>query len=176
MDKIKISPFKGRFRISQNRHSQHGGLDLVALDDRTVYSITSGIVEYTGFENNGFGEYVRVRHNDGTRMYYGHLVKGSTQVKQGQPVAIGCKIGIEGTTGKSTGLHLHIEMRGTGYDKKSLDINQILGTKNNTGGVYMLDEKQTLPENIKQWIADNPDAIYYITQILTFVWDNRNSL
>jgi MYXO-CTERM domain-containing protein len=59
----------------------------------------------------GFGNYVRITHADGKSTYYGHLMNGSIQVRSGQRVTCGQRIGKVGSSGNSTGPHLHFEPR-----------------------------------------------------------------
>jgi murein DD-endopeptidase MepM/ murein hydrolase activator NlpD len=135
------SCFKGKFKVTSPRayrtlngkKEYHGGLDLVALEDKTVYAIADGKVDAVPYEANGFGYYVRQLLPDGRRIYYGHLAKGSIQVKKGQSVKQGDKLGTMGSTGKSTGPHTHIELRPKGTKKESLDISEFTGIPNKKG-------------------------------------------
>lgn len=113
----------------------HKGIDLVG-EDKNIYSVCGGTVEYAGWENAknkscGFGLYVRVRLDDGRRIYYAHLNK--ILVSCGKRVKAGDIIGIEGATGNVTGRHLHIELRTVGNSKESLDICEFLGIENKAG-------------------------------------------
>ncbi len=60
---------------------------------------------------SGFGNYVRIEHDDGKVTYYGHMRQGSVVVSEGQQVACGQKLGQVGSSGHSTGPHLHFEVR-----------------------------------------------------------------
>ena len=149
-----ISCFKGKFKVTSPRGSRilggkseyHGGLDLVAIDDKTVYAIADGKVDAVPYEANGFGYYVRQLLPDGRRIYYGHMAKGSIKVKAGQSIKKGDKLGVMGSTGKSTGAHTHIELRIKGTSKTSLDIAEFCGIPNKVGTyVYkptMTDEEK----------------------------------
>ena len=137
-----ISPFKGTFKVTSPRGYRiiggkteyHGGLDLVALGtDKSVYAIADGKVDAVPYEQDGFGYYVRQLLNDGTRVYYGHMAKGSICVKAGQTIKVGDKLGIMGSTGASTGAHCHIEHRIKGTSKTSLDISALTGIPNKKG-------------------------------------------
>lgn len=135
------SPYNGKFRVSQKfKGAAHDGLDLVGIDSKEVHSTVHGKVERAGWENaanhsQGFGQYVRIV-KDGTaeRYYYGHLSK--VCVKVGDRVRIGQLIGIEGSTGHSTGSHCHYCARNNGSKSEILDINAISGVPNNEGGIY----------------------------------------
>lgn len=132
------SPYNGKFRVSQIfKGAAHDGLDLVGVDSKEVHSTVNGIVEKAGWENpankkQGFGLYVRIRKNDSVDKYYfGHL--SEVKVSAGQAVRIGDVIGIEGSTGKSTGSHCHYCVRGNGSRSQIRDINTISGIPNKLG-------------------------------------------
>lgn len=110
----KCYPFLGKFVVTSPygpRSAQedyvskyHKGIDLVAQGDKTVVSVTDGVVKRVSTQS-GYGNYVWVANNDGTGAIYAHLAK--TLCKVGQNVTCKTPIGIEGNTGNSTGLHLH---------------------------------------------------------------------
>ena len=111
-----ISPYKGTFRVSQEyKGNDHRGIDLVGISDKRLFSTVVGTVVRAGWENplvrsQGFGRRVVVRiGNSDVFMYFGHL--SEINVVKGQRVKIGQQIGVEGTTGHSTGSHLHWEIR-----------------------------------------------------------------
>ncbi len=131
-----ISPYKGRFRVSQiYRGAAHKGLDLVGLDDKTIYSTVNGTVERARFDTHptgGMGLYIRVRQaNTNRRYYFGHL--SQTFVREGQLVRAGERIAIEGNTGNSTGSHLHYEIRSEPSNATFLDVSAISGIPNMIG-------------------------------------------
>ena len=132
------SPYNGKFRVSQQfKGDAHDGLDLVGVDSKEVHSTVNGVVEKAGWENpdnprQGFGLYVRIRKADSIdKYYYGHLSKLS--VTAGQTVKIGDVIGIEGSTGNSTGSHCHYCARGNGSPTLIRDIPAISGIPNELG-------------------------------------------
>ncbi len=107
---IKISSHYGyRPRFGRN----HKGIDFACPLGDTVRAAFSGRVRLTKFERGGFGFYVIVRHENGLETVYGHLsrflVQPNQYVKAGQPIAL------SGSTGRSTGPHLHFETRFMGY-------------------------------------------------------------
>ena len=104
-------PFTGKI-------ANHRGIDLKGNNDY-VYSIMPGMVVKTG-KNKGLGNYVEVRHGDFTSIY-GHLY--SVLVNAKQAVEAGQPIGISGSTGRSTGEHLHFQME---YKDKTIDPKPIL--------------------------------------------------
>ena len=140
-----ISCFKGKFKVTSpmgyrtdpvtgEKGVYHKGLDLVALgEDKNVYAIADGVIDAVPYEANGFGRYVRQLLPDGRRIYYAHLKYDSAVVKAGQKVAKGDKLGVMGSTGKSTGAHTHLELRVKGTSKDSLDISEFTGIPNERG-------------------------------------------
>ena len=135
------SPFCGKFRVTQQyKPGTHDGLDLVGIDSKEVHATVSGTVHYAGWENannhaQGFGQYVCIRGTDGLFYYYGHL--SELRVRTGQAVACTDVIGIEGSTGRSTGSHCHYEIRSAFYKgAKVYDVCSKSGIPNVEGGTY----------------------------------------
>ncbi len=92
----------------------HSGIDLVGPVGGAVYSVLPGLVEVqvpSGY-GGGYGIHVLVHHDGATLTMYAHLLTAT--VLSGQPVAAGALIGYEGSTGLSTGPHLHFEVRRAG--------------------------------------------------------------
>lgn len=99
-------------RITQYfRGFRHTGIDIACGSGLNVYAAADGIVEQAkGGWNGGYGNMVIVRHNDGTKTLYGHLQKGGILVSAGEYVSKGQVIGLMGSTGRSTGPHVHFEV------------------------------------------------------------------
>ena len=89
----------------------HSGVDLAAPYGTTVRAAAAGVVTRVGY-NSSLGRYVYLRHENGYETRYGHL--SAQLVKTGQSVGQGDPIGREGSTGLSTGPHLHFEVRKDG--------------------------------------------------------------
>jgi murein DD-endopeptidase MepM/ murein hydrolase activator NlpD len=87
----------------------HSGIDLVEPFGSPVYAADDGIVALVGSSSSGYGNYVVIAHSGGLDTLYGHL--STALVKVGQLVAQGQPIGLEGSSGNSTGAHLHFELR-----------------------------------------------------------------
>ena len=88
----------------------HNGTDFKAETGTPVYATADGVVEYSGYrKGSGFGNLIILQHNFGFKTYYAHLHK--LQVKSGSFVYKGQQIGLSGNTGRSTGAHLHYEVR-----------------------------------------------------------------
>lgn len=90
----------------------HSGADLVAPTGTPVHPIMAGTVESTLYEPFGYGIHVIVKHSEGYESLYGHLSK--IEVKEGQPVDTKTELGLSGSTGFSTGPHLHLEIHQNG--------------------------------------------------------------
>lgn len=91
----------------------HKGVDLKIERNDTIYAAFDGKVRLTAYERKGYGYYIIIRHPNGLETVYGHLnkhlVKPDQVVRAGDPIALG------GSTGRSTGPHLHFETRFMGY-------------------------------------------------------------
>ena len=95
--------------ISRGYNWIHSGADLAASIGEPIYPIMDGIVIYTENGWFGYGNYVVVSHGDDLTTLYGHMSRITTVI--GQKVGIHDKIGEIGSTGFSTGPHLHLELR-----------------------------------------------------------------
>lgn len=87
----------------------HTGIDIAAPFGTTVMAAAPGVVVAVGHSNVGYGNYVVIGHGGGIMTLYGHLLE--TDVVVGDMVARGQRIGLEGSTGWSTGPHVHFELR-----------------------------------------------------------------
>ena len=115
----------------------HYGTDLDLDTGDPVYSAFDGIVRVRSYDRYGWGYYVLVRHKNGLETLYGHLSKQIAEV--GDEIKAGDIIGKGGSTGRSTGSHLHYEMRYKGlpfgpkkvydFDKGELTTQDLLITK-----------------------------------------------
>lgn len=89
----------------------HDGIDIAADFGTPVYASGAGTVEVSG-TNGGYGRYIRINHGNGYRTSYGHM--SALIAVEGQKVAKGEIIGLIGSTGYSTGPHLHFEVDAEG--------------------------------------------------------------
>jgi len=87
----------------------HTGIDLVEPFGAPVYAADDGVVALVGSSSSGYGNYVVIAHAGGLNTLYGHL--STALVKVGQALTQGTVVGLEGSTGNSTGPHLHFELR-----------------------------------------------------------------
>lgn len=99
--------YRPRFR------RMHKGTDLAIKSNDTIYAAFDGKVRLTNYEARGYGNYIILRHPNQLETVYGHLNK--ILVKPDQVVRAGQPIGLGGSTGRSTGPHLHFETRFMGY-------------------------------------------------------------
>ncbi len=121
-EKVPLAmPLRDPFRFTSafgRRHDpfgrggrMHAGVDLAAPRGTPVYTTADGVVVAAGRES-GYGNVVRVQHELGFETVYAHL--SSISVRPGQLLSRGAKIGGMGSTGRSTGSHLHYEVRVSG--------------------------------------------------------------
>ncbi|HWM47909.1 MAG TPA: peptidoglycan DD-metalloendopeptidase family protein [Xanthobacteraceae bacterium] len=87
----------------------HTGVDWAAPMGTPVYAAGSGTVEKAGWES-GYGKYIRIRHTNGYETAYGHMTAFARGMEAGKKVSQGQLIGFVGSTGLSTGAHLHYEI------------------------------------------------------------------
>lgn len=99
------------YRKTQGLHG-YNGVDLAEYLGAPIMAAASGevILARQGGYNGGYGNYVVIKHSNGTQTLYGHML--SVGVSTGQQVVQGQVIGYLGNTGRSTGPHLHFEIRG----------------------------------------------------------------
>lgn len=125
----------------------HKGIDITG--EKTLYSICDGVVTYTGYDKNGWGYYVSVKPNgfDRIRFILCHMVKGSIKVEAGDKVSRTTVLGTMGTTGNSTGVHVHVECR---IDNTAVDPTPYLKVANKkANGLKDTDYKTTAEESAK---------------------------
>lgn len=88
--------------------SMHKGMDIAQPSSPTILAADNGTVVSAGWDSGGYGNKIIINHNNGMRTVYAHL--SSISVSPGQTVEKGQKIGVMGSTGNSTGVHLHFEL------------------------------------------------------------------
>jgi len=102
------------------RYRWHYGTDLKVYYGDSIAAAFDGIVRIVDYERYGYGRYVVLRHLNGFETLYGHLSKA--KVKVGEMVKAGELVGLGGSTGRSTGTHLHFEIR---YQGNAIDPSTI---------------------------------------------------
>ncbi|MBY0533972.1 MAG: M23 family metallopeptidase [Rickettsiaceae bacterium] len=101
------SKYGNRLHPIKKREVFHCGLDMVAKNGANVYASANGIVVFAG-KKAGYGNVVEIQHSKTLKTLYAHLAKIS--VKKGRSVARGKAVGVQGSTGATTGDHLHFEV------------------------------------------------------------------
>lgn len=148
------SPYEGDFRVTQAyKGSAHKGIDLVGVTSKKLYSTVDGIIDAVGWDVNpkdpsdkryGMGLRVRIKEDlTGHMYYYAHC--SEVYVKQGQRVKQRDLVAKEGSTGHSTGSHLHYEVRKTPKSTTFLDVSKISEIPNRIGR-YTQEEEEEMPK------------------------------
>ncbi len=141
--------------ITGQRGVPHGGYDLVSDGDKTICAVVPGEVIYSRMITDRtnrtweWGNYICIRGDDSRLYYYCHL--SVREVSAGERVREGDIIGVEGSTGRSTGSHLHFEVR----TSAGAQINpaDVIGVPNTEGKYIVADEKkeaETVEEDRKK--------------------------
>ncbi len=89
----------------------HKGIDIAGVSNRAILASQDGTVVFAGW-HNAYGNYVKINHPNGYMTLYAHM--SSLNVSAGQTVSKGQQIGVMGSTGRSTGMHLHFEVHQNG--------------------------------------------------------------
>ena len=99
------------WRILYGRDNFHKGTDLAGGCGANIYAASSGRVSYAAYGwNGGYGNEIMIDHGNGIVTRYGHIVDDGILVSSGQSIGVGTNIAQIGTTGDSTGCHLHFEV------------------------------------------------------------------
>lgn len=149
-------PISGSFRVTCVYKKKgdlwaagyHKGIDLVC-ENRIIYSTCDGVVKTVGWDPDGWGQYIRVQENKTKRIHiFCHLVKGSAKVAVGQKVTRSTILGTMGTTGNSTGVHLHFQIEKSNTDRTVCDPTEWLGIPNALGAYnsknYLIEEEKSV--------------------------------
>ena len=120
--------------FGQRRHPvlgytrMHRGVDFAAPSGTPIYAAGDGVVAYRG-RKGGYGNYIQIRHTGNYNTAYAHLSGFKSGVNLGSRVHQGQVIGYVGTTGRSTGPHLHYEILVSGAQVNPLTVKMPTGTK-----------------------------------------------
>lgn len=115
VDGIVSSPYGHRVDPILGKAKEHHGIDIAAPQGQEIYAVRDGSVVFAG-NKGGYGKTVEIKHNDGTISRYAHAHK--IHVRVGDRVQAGECVADVGSTGRSSGTHLHFEIRKFG---KSID-------------------------------------------------------
>ena len=113
------SGFAMRFHPLQQRWRRHLGVDYAAPTGTPVRTVADGVVSFSGWQN-GYGKTIEIDHGNGKATLYAHLSR--QDVRKGSRVQQGQRIGAVGSTGWSTGPHLHFEFRVNGTHQDPLRV------------------------------------------------------
>ena len=120
-----------QYTFAPDKKQLHEGVDLMAIDPQgqpvAVLAAQRGVVNRVAFTGQGYGHYVRIVHAWGDQTYvtwYGHL--STISVRQGQFVRAGQKIGVAGTTGFSSGIHLHLTLQHIGHGLQGYTVDDVV--------------------------------------------------
>jgi murein DD-endopeptidase MepM/ murein hydrolase activator NlpD len=111
--------------MSQGFSTFHPGLDLATKYGTKINPIESGTVKMAGYSPFGYGFEIVIEHEDGMESLYAHLSK--IEVKKGDIVNLNTEIGLIGSTGHSTGPHLHLEIHKNGAAINPLSVITLQG-------------------------------------------------
>ncbi len=134
-------------------NKMHKGVDFAAPTGTPIYAGGNGIVEYVG-RNGGYGKYIRIRHNNGYKTAYAHMSNYKKGISKGVRVNQGEVIGYVGSTGNSTGPHLHYEII---YQNKHINP---LKLKLPSGKILEGKELEKFKEEYKIIYADHLSMLY----------------
>ncbi len=121
-------------RYGKRRHpvlgytKMHKGVDFAAASGTPIYAAGNGTVAFAG-RKGGYGKYVKIRHNDTYSTAYAHMKGYGRGIRTGTRVRQGQIIGYVGTTGRSTGPHLHYEIMMSGRQVNPLRVRMPSGRK-----------------------------------------------
>jgi murein DD-endopeptidase MepM/ murein hydrolase activator NlpD len=105
-----VSPFGRRQLPWEEQGRLHAGVDIAAKAGRPILASADGVVVRVG-QDGGYGRFVELKHAEGLTTLYAHMGKVAPNIASGVAVKSGTPIGLVGSTGSSTGAHLHFEIR-----------------------------------------------------------------
>lgn len=128
------------------RYRYHHGTDIGLNIGDTIRAPFSGRIRIVDYERRGYGHYVVIRHNNGLETVMAHMSR--VLVKIDQDVEAGQAIGLGGSTGRSTGPHLHFELRFLGNSFNPINLVDFDNKRCLTGrdGFYLITKKNTFAQ------------------------------
>ncbi|MGH6910796.1 MAG: M23 family metallopeptidase [Phenylobacterium sp.] len=106
-----VSPFGRRQLPWEEQGRLHAGVDIAANVGRPILASADGVVVRVSQDAGGYGRFVEVKHAEGLSTLYAHMSKTMPNIAPGVAVKAGTPLGLVGSTGSSTGAHLHFEIR-----------------------------------------------------------------
>ena len=152
------SPFGKRRHPILKRTIVHWGVDYAAPSGTAIYAGGDGVIQVAKY-NGGYGNYIKIRHNSEYSTAYGHMKSFAKGIRPGVRVKQGQVIGYVGSTGRSTGPHLHYEVVQNGRRVNPLKIKAAAGE--NLAGNNLTKFKQQVAElkqTYKTMFAQNEAA------------------
>lgn len=119
----------------------HNGVDYAAPKGTAIFASGNGVVQMAQYVN-GYGNYIKIRHNAEYETAYGHMQKFASGIRPGVKVRKGQVIGYVGSTGRSTGPHLHFEILRKGQRINPLKAK--VATGSDLGGAQLAEFKRTM--------------------------------
>jgi murein DD-endopeptidase MepM/ murein hydrolase activator NlpD len=157
LDRMHItSPYGYRIHPIYGTRKMHNGIDLRGWTGTTVYAVTNGTVTKATNNGNGYGKEVRIKHDNGMITQYAHLSKIST--RKGRKVKKGQVIGAVGSTGVSTGPHLHFGVMKRGKWVNPKTNLKMVGANNLKGDRLKTFKQQMKDMDAEMKAQSNPDA------------------
>lgn len=150
---LKETLITSRFGPRWGRY--HHGVDLNLQIGTPIFAVFDGIVRMATF-NRGYGNFVVVRHYNGFETLYAHM--SARKIESGQAVKAGQLIGLGGSTGWSTGPHLHFEVR---YEGNSIDPLLIFDFNNRYSPAIRSERFMLLPEHFRHYGNQVRTNIYH---------------
>ena len=160
---VHPSPYKIYSKYGKRRRRMHYGVDLSYPMGTPVVAAFDGIVRVSKSRAGGYGDLIVLRHDNNLETYYGHMSKRF--VNPGQLVSAGDTIGLGGSSGRSTGPHLHFEVRYMGVPFNPTRIIDFTNFKLLTDTVYTSGKevKTNSPVINKDQSDNNSQGKLYIT-------------
>lgn len=143
------SPFGRRLHPILKKHIIHWGVDYAAPQGTAIYAGGDGVVQVAKY-NGGYGNYIKIRHNSEYSTAYGHMSKFAKGMRPGVRVTQGQIIGYVGSTGRSTGPHLHYEVIQNGKRVNPRTIKASTGE--NLSGQSLVKFKQKVEKVNKEYV------------------------
>ena len=181
-------PFTGKIKVTCEylrkgnlwSSGYHKGIDLVCTN-RSIYCTCDGVVKTVGWDPDGWGRYVRVEETKTKRIHiFCHMVKDSVKVKVGQKVSRATVLGTMGSTGNSTGAHLHFQIEKSNDNRSVCDPTEWLGIPNKVGTYdsadYQIKEVEKVAykdqKSIPAWAKD---AVERVTKKKLMIGDDQGN-
>jgi len=137
------SRFGNRFHPILKQYKMHSGVDYAAPQGTQIYAAGDGVVQMAKY-NGGYGHFVKIRHNSEYTTGYGHMKGYAKGIRPGVRVKQGQVIGYVGSTGRSTGPHLHFEIIRNGKKVDPLKVKAATGE--NLTGKNLQEFKRTVAQ------------------------------